>query len=377
MLSTTAQRKETKRTSNSFSMLSPTSSQPIQRTPLPWKELSVVLLVLATESTCFQYLFPFVPFMVRSFGVEEENVGFYSGWIASSFMVGQFCSSFFWGRISDVIGIKFVMLTGMTFTAITTVLFGVSHSLEWALTVRFIGGLFNGVIGVTKTYIGLITDETNEAQAFGFMALCWGFGGSVGPAIGGLLSMPSSKYPAIFQPGSLWEEYPFLLPCLVTSMLPTAGIALAVARLKEPDRGKKSKALAPMDTDKDASSTTTSSGSSATAAAATTAEEWQKPRPRHLGEAETEAEGSDEGLAPGKHVKHAVECKEFKAGCKGDELPPSSQFQPDARVVGVMTVAQGGRIHTTTVHSSGPTLHTNSSGVKGSGVVCCQEPCRG
>ena len=25
----------------------------------------------------------------------------------------------------------------------------------------------------------------------------------------------------------------------------------------------------------------------------------------------------------------------------------------------------------------GPTLHTNSSGVKGSGVVCCQEPCRG
>ena len=357
------------RTSNSFSMLSPTSSQPIQRTPLPWKELSVVLLVLATESTSFQYLFPFVPFMVRSFGIEEENVGFYSGWIASSFMVGQFCSSFFWGRISDVVGLKPVLLTGMTFTAITTVLFGVSHSLEWALTVRFIGGLFNGVIGVTKTYIGLITDETNEAQAFGFLALCWGFGGSVGPAIGGLLSMPAAKYPSVFQPGSLWEEYPFLLPCLVTSMLPTAGIALAVSRLKEPDRRRKSKALAPMHTDKDTSSTTSSAGSSASAAAATTVEEWQKP-----GEADTEAEGSDEGDAPGKHLQHAVVCK---AGWKGDELPPSSQSQSDARVVGVMTVAQGGRIHTTTVHSSGATLHSNSSGVKFSGVVCCQEPRRG
>ena len=362
------------RTSNSFSMLSPTSSQPIQRTPLPWKELSVVLLVLATESTSFQYLFPFVPFMVRSFGIEEENVGFYSGWIASSFMVGQFCSSFFWGRISDVVGLKPVLLTGMTFTAITTVLFGLSHSLEWALTVRFIGGLFNGVIGVTKTYIGLITDETNEAQAFGFLALCWGFGGSVGPAIGGLLSMPAAKYPSVFQPDSLWEEYPFLLPCLVTSMLPTAGIALAVSRLKEPDRRRKSKALAPMHTDKDTSSTTTSAGSSASAAAATTAEEWQKPLPRHVGEADTEAEGSDEGDAPGKHLQHEVVCK---AGWKGDELPPSSQSQSDARVVGVMTVAQGGRIHTTTVHSSGATLHSNSSGVKFSGVVCCQEPRRG
>ena len=362
------------RTSNSFSMLSPTSSQPIQRTPLPWKELSVVLLVLATESTSFQYLFPFVPFMVRSFGIEEENVGFYSGWIASSFMVGQFCSSFFWGRISDVVGLKPVLLTGMTFTAITTVLFGLSHSLEWALTVRFIGGLFNGVIGVTKTYIGLITDETNEAQAFGFLALCWGFGGSVGPAIGGLLSMPAAKYPSVFQPGSLWEEYPFLLPCLVTSMLPTAGIALAVSRLKEPDRRRKSKALAPMHTDKDTSSTTSSVGSSASAAVATTVEEWQKPLPRHLCEADTEAEGSDEGDAPGKHLQHAVVCK---AGWKGDELPPSPQSQSDARVVGVMTVAQGGRIHTTTVHSSGATLHSNSSGVKFSGVVCCQEPRRG
>jgi MFS family permease len=45
-----------------------------------------------------------------------------------------------------------------------------------------------GVIGVSKTYIGLITDETNEAQAFGFLALCWGTGGVIGPAIGGLLA---------------------------------------------------------------------------------------------------------------------------------------------------------------------------------------------
>ena len=128
-------------------------AQPVQRTPLPWKELSVIIVVLTTESTSFQYLFPFVPFMVRGFGVVEENVGFYSGWIASSFMVGQFFSSFFWGRMSDVVGLKPVMLVGMTFTALTTVLFGLSHSLEWALAVRFIGGLFSGSRPVCQAYI--------------------------------------------------------------------------------------------------------------------------------------------------------------------------------------------------------------------------------
>ena len=152
--------------SNSWTRLSDKAApETVCRTPLPWRELTVVLLVLTTESIAFQYLFPFVPFMVRGFGIVEEDVVFYSGWIASAFMVGQFFSSLFWGRLSDIIGLKPVMLTGMFFTAVTVFLFGFSKSLEWALACRFVGGLFNGVIGVTKTYIGLITDETNEAQA--------------------------------------------------------------------------------------------------------------------------------------------------------------------------------------------------------------------
>lgn len=60
------------------------------RTPLPWPQITVALVVLTTEAISFQYLFPFVPFMVRGFGIREEDVGFYAGWIASAFMVGQF-----------------------------------------------------------------------------------------------------------------------------------------------------------------------------------------------------------------------------------------------------------------------------------------------
>ena len=116
------------------------SNVPVERTPLPWPEISVALVVLTTEAISFQYLFPFVPFMVRGFGIREEDVGFYAGWIASSFMVGQFFSSFFWGRMSDIVGLKPVMLIGMTFTCLTVALFGVSKSLEWAMATRFIGG---------------------------------------------------------------------------------------------------------------------------------------------------------------------------------------------------------------------------------------------
>ena len=131
--------------------------------------------------------------MVRSFGIAEQDVGSYSGWVASSFALGQFLGSFWWGRISDKIGIRPVMLFGLFCTAASTAVFGFASNLWTAISIRFIAGILNGNIGVVKTFIGLITDETNEAQAFGVLALCWGGGGIIGPFLGGMLSEPASK----------------------------------------------------------------------------------------------------------------------------------------------------------------------------------------
>ena len=76
----------------------------------------------------------------------------------------------------DYIGIRPVILLGTFCNGTLTVMFGFSKSLEYAMTIRLVTGLLNGNIGVVKTFIGLISDETNEAVAFGSMALCWGFG---------------------------------------------------------------------------------------------------------------------------------------------------------------------------------------------------------
>ncbi|EKX53102.1 hypothetical protein GUITHDRAFT_133473 [Guillardia theta CCMP2712] len=208
-------------------------------TPLPVAGMAIVLSTLTSESSSVQFLFPFIPFMVHSFGVDEEDVGFYAGWIASSFMLGQFLSSLFWGWASDRIGIRPVLLSGLAATVIGTVAFGFSKSLKQAILVRLACGLLNGNIAVVKTYIGLITDETNEARAFGSIALCWGAGGIIGPTISGLLSEPASKYPNVFGENSIWSEYPYLLPCLVTSVIPTFGFLVGIFFLKEPDRKSK------------------------------------------------------------------------------------------------------------------------------------------
>eukprot|EP00282_Hemiselmis_andersenii_P029024 CAMPEP_0169454446 /NCGR_PEP_ID=MMETSP1042-20121227/15282_1 /TAXON_ID=464988 /ORGANISM="Hemiselmis andersenii, Strain CCMP1180" /LENGTH=220 /DNA_ID=CAMNT_0009566519 /DNA_START=78 /DNA_END=737 /DNA_ORIENTATION=- len=211
---------------------------PVQVTPLPKMQMGCAILVLISEAACYSYLFPFVPFMVRSFGnIAEEDVGFYSGWIASSFMFGQFLSAFIWGYLSDLYGVKPVILFCCACNATLTLCFGLSTSLGMALSIRFVAGLLNGNIGVVKTFIGLISDESNEAIAFGQMALCWGVGSILGPGISGLLSEPATHMPRYFSQDGLFAHYPYLLPCMVMSLIPYAGMTLGYFWLVEPSRG--------------------------------------------------------------------------------------------------------------------------------------------
>jgi len=51
-------------------------------------------------------LFPYVGFMVHDMGIVENTneSGWYAGYISSSFMVGRFISSYYWGYFADSFG---------------------------------------------------------------------------------------------------------------------------------------------------------------------------------------------------------------------------------------------------------------------------------
>ena len=185
---------------------------------------------------------------------------------------------------------------------------------------------------MTKTYLGLITDETNEAQAFGFLALCWGAGGILGPAIGGLLSQPSDKYPSLFPKASIWEEYPFLLPCLVTSAIPGSGVMMALLFMKEPDRtgkrhrGKMAQSVSNNMSSSPASTVTTANRSTTVI---TTPSEWE--------------EGLSRTMSGGRASMEA------SAG-QWHEMTSMSDTKREevlSQVVGVMAVAQDSAVYMT------------------------------
>lgn len=78
-------------------------------------------------------------------------------------------------------------------------------------------GLLNGNIGVAKTYLAEICDDTNSAKGMALFGVIGGFGRSIGPIIGGFLSSPAKTYPKTFG-GTIFETFPFALPSLIIAV---------------------------------------------------------------------------------------------------------------------------------------------------------------
>jgi MFS family permease len=74
----------------------------------PLKEMTILATAVFASAISLSGLFPYVGFMVISLGEakDENEAGYFSGYIASAMMFGRLVSSFWWGQIADKWGRK-------------------------------------------------------------------------------------------------------------------------------------------------------------------------------------------------------------------------------------------------------------------------------
>lgn len=98
------------------------------------------------EPIAFMSVFPYIYYMVQSFGDthDSKQITLYAGLVTSAFAFAEALSSMIWGSLSDRIGRKPVLLTGLAGTGLSMLMFGFSTSLPLAILARFLGGLLNG-----------------------------------------------------------------------------------------------------------------------------------------------------------------------------------------------------------------------------------------
>jgi Major Facilitator Superfamily len=194
------------------------------------------------EPIAFMSIFPYAYRMIETFNIakDPDQISIYAGMLITSFAFAEFSTGMIWGRISDKVGRKPVLIFGLLGTALSMIMFGFATNLQTAIIARALGGLLNGNVGVLQTTVAeLVTVKEHQPRAYSIMPFVWCLGSIIGPVMGGALAQPCIAYPWLFDRDSIFGAYPFLLPNLVCVVILLFGIATGILFLEETHADKK------------------------------------------------------------------------------------------------------------------------------------------
>src|SRR5690349_14980622 len=148
----------------------------------------VVFLTVFIDLIGFGIVLPLLPMFSRNFGAS----GLILGIIQASFSLMQFLFAPAWGRLSDRIGRRPVLLVSTAGAAISYALFAIGSGLAGitALLVLLVSRAFAGICGanitVAQAYIADITPREERSKRMGLIGMAFGLGFIFGPALGAL-----------------------------------------------------------------------------------------------------------------------------------------------------------------------------------------------
>jgi len=178
--------------------------------------------------------------MIESFNVPRNEVAKWAGITSAVFSISQCLTAISWGRASDKYGRKPIILLAMTSAMTSSLLFGFSRSLKWAIAARALSGASNGNVGILRTTVAeMVPQKSLQPRAFSILPLVWQIGSIVGPILGGALASPATKMPQWFGDNKFLQRYPFALPNLVNAIFFTIGIFEGILFLRESLETKK------------------------------------------------------------------------------------------------------------------------------------------
>ncbi|KAF2716142.1 MFS general substrate transporter [Polychaeton citri CBS 116435] len=209
-----------------------------QERKLPVQQLAILAVCRLAEPIASTSVFPYLPEMVESFGVPQDQIAKWAGLCASTFAICQAIMGIPWGRASDRFGRKLAILAGLTTTFFTSLLWGFSTSLPMAIFARAIAGAGNGNVGIIRTTVAeMVPYKELQPRAFSLMPLVWNVGSIFGPTIGGALSNPLRVEPPQKRGtegyASFLARYPYAVPNIVAACFFLIGITTGALFLHE------------------------------------------------------------------------------------------------------------------------------------------------
>uniref|UniRef100_A0A7C4LKT2 MFS transporter n=1 Tax=Schlesneria paludicola TaxID=360056 RepID=A0A7C4LKT2_9PLAN len=154
--------------------------------------LFIIFLTVFIDLLGFGIVLPLLP----RYGEHFQATGLTLGLLMASFSAMQFLFAPLWGRLSDRIGRRPVLLVGLIGSAVfyflfarvtqggnTGPIYGLSP-LMWLFVTRIGAGIAGATIPTAQAYIADVTDAANRGKGMAIIGAAFGVGFTFGPLIG-------------------------------------------------------------------------------------------------------------------------------------------------------------------------------------------------
>ena len=157
------------------------------------RHLGIPLMAVFIVAMGYGIVLPVLPFVLARLPTDGANqfVALHTGLLTASYMFSLFLFSPIWGRLSDRLGRRSVILAGIAGFSGATLAFAFIQTLPMAYGVRILAGMFAAAV-VPVVYASTGDDATPQARAraFAWLSAASAFGFLFGPTLSAWL-MPA------------------------------------------------------------------------------------------------------------------------------------------------------------------------------------------
>jgi len=160
----------------------------------PTSALAVIFLTVFIDLVGFAMVLPLLPIYADQFAVDEG--GWSVGLVMAIYSVMQLIFSPLWGRLSDRIGRRPVIMIGLASSVVFYSLFAVATMWQslWLLFLSRMGaGVAGATISTAQAFIADVTPQGERTKGMALIGVAFGMGFTLGPLFGALATISTGN----------------------------------------------------------------------------------------------------------------------------------------------------------------------------------------